>query len=85
MPLSCTCMHAHAGTGKSITGAHLAYAFVLLNRMKDAPEPATAEFADAATVGSVASLPHLKCVLYCGPSNVSVDVVLRKFQLPVQQ
>ena len=72
-------MHAHIGTGKSITGAHLAYAFVLLNRMREAPEPATAEFADAATVGSAAALPHLKCVLYCGPSNVSVDVVLRKF------
>ena len=69
-------MPANIGTGKSITGAHLAYAFVLLNRMEAAPEPVAAEFADAATTGSVQSLPHLKCVLYCGPSNVSVDVVL---------
>ena len=42
--------------------------------------------AEAATAGSTmadseADLPHLKCVLYCGPSNVSVDVVLSKFQL----
>ena len=27
------------------------------------------------------SLPPLQCVIYCGPSNASVDVVLRKYIL----
>ena len=42
------------GTGKSETGAHLAYVFALTNR----------------------KLKANKCVLYCGPSNKAVDVVL---------
>ena len=68
----------YTGTGKSITGAHIAYAFVLLNRMNAAEELATVggTMTDSGVDG-----PHLKCVLYCGPSNVSVDVVLSKFQI----
>ena len=47
------------GTGKSITGAHLAYVFAKGNRLtKDE-----------------------KSVLYCGPSNKSVDVVHGKKQM----
>lgn len=42
------------GTGKSETGAHIAYTFAMANRQ----------------------LSPRKCVLYCGPSNKSVDVVL---------
>ena len=42
------------GTGKSETGAHIAYTFAMANR----------------------HLSPRKCVLYCGPSNKSVDVVL---------
>ena len=77
---SCMC----TGTGKSITGAHIAYAFVLLNRMNaTVPDSATAdEVVDPAMADSGADWPHLKCVLYCGPSNVSVDVVLSKLQMP---
>ena len=75
-------MHVRTGTGKSITGAHIAYTFVLLNKMSAAAEAATAgEFIGSTMADSEADLPHLKCVLYCGPSNVSVDVVLSKFQL----
>ena len=44
-------------------------------------DTATAELAGEAMAGGAADLPHLKCVLYCGPSNVSVDVVLGMFQL----
>ena len=44
------------GTGKSVTGAHIAYVFAKLNRTLSPPE----------------------CVLYCGPSNKSVDVVFSK-------
>ena len=47
------------GTGKSVTGAHLAFAFVLLNKVERKPQ-----------------LTKKPCVLYCGPSNKSVEVVL---------
>ena len=48
------------GTGKSVTGAHIAYVFAKLNK--------TLNTADS----------H-QCVLYCGPSNKSVDVVFGMF------
>ena len=44
------------GTGKSETGAHIAYTFAMANKQ----------------------FSPRKCVLYCGPSNKSVDVVLGK-------
>ena len=47
------------GTGKSVTGAHLAFAFALLNKVEREPQ-----------------LTKKPCVLYCGPSNKSVEVVL---------
>ena len=47
------------GTGKSVTGAHLAFAFALLNKAERKPQ-----------------LTKKPCVLYCGPSNKSVEVVL---------
>ena len=49
-------LYAHAGTGKSETGAHIAYTFAMANK----------------------NMSPSKCVLYCGPSNKSVDVVLGK-------
>ena len=49
-----------SGTGKSVTGAHLAYGFVHHNRKN----PLTTEDG------------KIKCVMVCGPSNKSVDVVL---------
>ena len=52
----CMYMLVVAGTGKSETGAHMAYIFARLNR------------------NSVFSAGN--CVLYCGPSNKAVDVVL---------
>ena len=50
----------YQGTGKSVTGAHLAYGFVHKNRSK----------------GLTTRDGRVKCVLVCGPSNKSVDVVL---------
>ena len=50
-----------AGTGKSVTGAHLAYAFALWNRQHHVKNP-----------------ERMPCVVYCGPSNKSVEVVLSK-------
>ena len=48
------------GTGKSVTGAHLAYAFIVANRR----------------LHPSSSNGKIKCVMYCGPSNKSIDVVL---------
>ena len=51
------------GTGKSETGAHIAYTFAMANRQLESPK---------------------KCVVYCGPSNKSVDVVLGKMPYTTQ-
>lgn len=56
---------AYQGTGKSVTGAHLAYAFYCKNK----------------SIDKVTSDKMMKCVLVCGPSNKSVDVVLGRLQL----
>ena len=46
-----------------MTGAHLAYGFIVANRKLHRP-----------------SKPgKIKCVMYCGPSNKSVDVVLGRY------
>jgi len=52
------------GTGKSVTGAHLAYAFIIIN------------ISNLKSVSSHNNDEKIKCVMYCGPSNKSVDVVL---------
>ena len=66
-----------AGTGKSITGAHIAYAFALLNReRKHSQAEADEAVEQTGMMDDPSGLPPLKCVLYCGPSNASVDVVL---------
>lgn len=50
----CICvLYNYIGTGKSETGAHLAYIYAQLNKRD-----------------------KNKCVMYCGPSNKAVDVVL---------
>ena len=60
--LQCIFSLVHSlGTGKSVTGAHIAYVLARLNRIINTSDS------------------H-KCVLYCGPSNKSVDVVFSKFQ-----
>ena len=55
------------GTGKSVTGAHIAYAFAMLNRQRREKPSSSGE-----------KRPPLRCVLYCGPSNVAVDVIVSK-------
>ena len=50
------------GTGKSETGAHLAYIFAITNKEISEKDPTSS----------------VKSVLYCGPSNKSVDVVHSK-------
>ncbi len=51
-------MNIIVGTGKSVTGAHIAYVFAMSNRELKKKES--------------------QFVLYCGPSNKSVDVVFGK-------
>lgn len=88
----CWLLTTYAGTGKSITGAHIAYTFALLNRNKaDQESTTTDKFEDIVNDdteidqeegttkdGDASGRPPLQCVLYCGPSNVSVDVVLSR-------
>ena len=59
----CVCVCYIIGTGKSVTGAHLAYGFIV------------AKNSDLKFVPS-SDDEKIKCVMYCGPSNKSVDVVL---------
>ena len=47
------------GTGKSTVGAHLAYTFAKLNKITKKKERSEKN----------------RCVVYCGASNVSVDIV----------
>ena len=54
----------HAGTGKSVTGAHLAYALAMNLRQRN-----NMKKQDELT----------PCVMYCGPSQQSVNVVLGRY------
>ena len=51
----------YIGTGKSVTGAHLAYVFSRQNKALYSKKKAL--------------YVTCTCVLYCGPSNKAVDVV----------
>jgi hypothetical protein len=61
-----------AGTGKSITGAHMAY--TLAKKLRK--ERSTTSLCPAANGVVVEELKP--CVMYCGPSNQAVNVVLGK-------
>ena len=64
-------MMCYAGTGKSVTGAHMAYALAM--KLKKEVQ---------ASRTSSRSRPPANpkpCVMYCGPSQQSVNVVLGKF------
>ena len=52
--------YAFVGTGKSTVGAHLAYAYARLNQITKKKTPGQQKN---------------RCVVYCGASNTSVDVV----------
>ena len=62
----------HAGTGKSVTGAHLAYAFAKKLR-KELSTSISQSHGQAVKVEGLRP-----CVMYCGPSNQAVNVVLSK-------
>ncbi|XP_074144959.1 LOW QUALITY PROTEIN: 3'-5' exoribonuclease HELZ2 [Sminthopsis crassicaudata] len=62
-----TLIQGPPGTGKTVVGVHIVYWFHKLNQEKPetAPLPLRGEKKDKGE----------KCILYCGPSNKSVDVV----------
>ena len=61
----CTlCNHFPVGTGKSVTGAHLAYSLIKSNSNGHHSSPPDGK---------------IRCVMYCGPSNKSLDTVLGKY------
>ena len=62
-------MHC-AGTGKSVTGAHIAYALAMKLRLETATQAQSSQHEDPEE-------PR-PCVIYCGPSQQSVNVVLGK-------
>ena len=68
-----TCLPLLEGTGKTVTGVHIAYWFVKRN-MQLRQDPL-----DIALPNSEDQLPEAPPqVIYCGPSNKSVDVVASK-------
>ncbi|XP_044515585.1 helicase with zinc finger domain 2 [Gracilinanus agilis] len=62
-----TLIQGPPGTGKTVVGVHIVYWFNKLNQEKSEtdPLPLTGDSKDRGD----------KCILYCGPSNKSVDVV----------
>lgn len=74
-PMFSTTILLTTGTGKTVTGAHLAY--VLANKLhKDQLSSKSPQLPAAA--GSVSVEELRPCVMYCGPSNQAVNVVLSK-------
>ena len=61
-------LYDYVGTGKTVTGVHIAYWFAQLNQERKLVEEKEEEHTG-----------HM--VFYCGPSNKSVDVVARTYKL----
>lgn len=61
------------GTGKTVVGTHIVYWFHKLNEesIEQDKTPCLEEEKDK----------RRKCILYCGPSNKSVDVVAGKYHI----
>ena len=66
------------GTGKTVTGAHLAY--VLTKKLRQERSSSTSTRLSSGSV----NIEELKpCVMYCGPSNQAVNVVLGEWAIGV--
>ena len=61
-----------SGTGKTVTGVHIAYWFAEQNKTKKSLKLLKKETSETECDGAHKSPPQ---VIYCGPSNKSVDVV----------
>ena len=71
--VSLTCFRSLEGTGKTVTGVHIAYWFVKQN-MQQQQDDLDIVLPD---IDDQPKGPQNK-VIYCGPSNKSVDVVASK-------
>ena len=71
--IECFMMY-YAGTGKSVTGAHMAYALAIKLKKEVQTSRTSSRSQPPAS-------PR-PCVMYCGPSQQSVNVVLSKFYEP---
>lgn len=67
----------HAGTGKSVTGAHLAFALAMKLKEETSSTTSTST-AQSSMSASIKIAERKPCVMYCGPSNQAVNVVLGK-------
>ena len=67
----------NVGTGKSVTGAHLAFALaVKLKSERASISNNDARPSSAASRRGIQIKARRPCVMYCGPSNQAVNVVL---------
>ena len=62
------------GTGKSVTGAHIAYALAI--KLKQSTVGGEARDVRTAANERVTIRRRAPCVMYCAPSNHAVNVVL---------
>ena len=70
----------NVGTGKSVTGAHLAFALaVKLKSERASISNNDARPSSAASRRGVQIEARRPCVMYCGPSNQAVNVVLGEY------
>ena len=72
-----TCFHLLEGTGKTVTGVHIAYWFVKRN-MQQPQDDLNIVLPDSDDDDDDDKSKGLPQVIYCGPSNKSVDVVASK-------
>lgn len=64
-----SCLSYHLGTGKTVTGVHIAYWFAQLNKQRKH------------VLKNDGTTSNASIVFFCGPSNKSVDVVARKCKI----
>ena len=61
-----------SGTGKTVTGVHIAYWFAEQNKRLKSYKVLEKDTSETECAGAYKAPPQ---VIYCGPSNKSVDVV----------
>ena len=67
-----------SGTGKTITGVHIAYWFAERNKKLKSYKVLEKDTGENECAGAYKAPPQ---VIYCGPSNKSVDVVTGRLYL----
>ena len=74
------------GTGKSVTGAHLAYALAMKLKKESVSSCGLVPSGVTTVRGETVEIKERKrCVMYCAPSNQAANVVLGMFELVLLQ